>query len=108
MSDKIEAPSFKKLEAIDNHRRIHESGRDHGQNEPHHQTGHAAEWGEYARLGLLALVILFSLAGWWKNYMTRDWLAFSATLIGGFPIYKEALDNLRKRRMTMELSMTIA
>jgi Cu+-exporting ATPase len=29
-------------------------------------------------------------------------------LIGGFPIYEEAWENLRKRRMTMELSMTLA
>lgn len=49
-----------------------------------------------------------SLTDWWKNYMSRDWIAFAATLIGGWPIYKEALENLRKRRMTMELSMTIA
>src|ERR1700757_793937 len=40
--------------------------------------------------------------------MDRDWLAFAGTLIGGFPIYKEAWENLLKRRMTMELSMTIA
>jgi len=40
--------------------------------------------------------------------MTRDWLAFAATLIGGWPIFEEAWENLCKRRMTMELSMTIA
>jgi P-type Cu+ transporter len=40
--------------------------------------------------------------------MTRDWLAFAATLLGGLPIFSEAWENLRKRRMTMELSMTIA
>ena len=40
--------------------------------------------------------------------MNRDWLAFVATLIGGFPIFEEAWKNVRKRRMTMELSMTIA
>src|SRR6201993_1550903 len=40
--------------------------------------------------------------------MDRDWLAFAGTLIGGFPIYKEAWENLLKKRMTMELSMTIA
>src|SRR5215470_5750202 len=40
--------------------------------------------------------------------MSRDWLAFAGTIIGGFPIYKEAGENLLKRRMTMELSMTIA
>lgn len=56
----------------------------------------------------MAAVILASLTGWWKGYMNRDWLAFAATLIGGFPIFEEAWENLRKRRMTMELSMTIA
>src|SRR5712692_227138 len=63
---------------------------------------------EYVRLGLMALVIVVSLTGWWRHWMSRDWLAFAATLIGGFPIYEEAWENLRKRRMTMELSMTIA
>src|SRR6266511_4185458 len=66
---------------------------------------HAAE---YVRLGLMALVILASLIGWWQHGMSRDWLAFAATLVGGFPIFKEAWENLRKRRMTMELSMTLA
>ena len=32
----------------------------------------------------------------------------AGTVIGGFPIYREAWENLLKRRMTMELSMTIA
>ena len=40
--------------------------------------------------------------------MDRDWLAFAGTVIGGLPIYKEAWRNLLRRRMTMELSMTIA
>jgi Cd2+/Zn2+-exporting ATPase/Cu+-exporting ATPase len=40
--------------------------------------------------------------------MLRDWLAFATTLIGGYPIFEEAWENLRKRRMTMELSMTLA
>src|SRR5437899_8910372 len=66
---------------------------------------HAAE---YVRLGLMGLVIVATLTGWWRHWMARDWLAFAATLIGGFPIYEEAWENLRKRRMTMELSMTIA
>src|SRR5437660_6112666 len=63
---------------------------------------------EYVRLGLLAAVVLASLIGWWKPFMTRDWLALAATIIGGFPIFEEAWENLRKRRMTMELSMTLA
>ncbi len=32
----------------------------------------------------------------------------AATLIGGYPIFKEAFENIVERRMTMELSMTIA
>jgi Cd2+/Zn2+-exporting ATPase/Cu+-exporting ATPase len=56
----------------------------------------------------MALVVVASLSGWWWHWMSRDWLAFAATLIGGFPIFKEAWENLRKRRMTMELSMTLA
>jgi Cd2+/Zn2+-exporting ATPase/Cu+-exporting ATPase len=66
---------------------------------------HAAE---YVRLGLMGLVIVASLTGWWRHWMLRDWLACTATLVGGFPIFKEAWENLHKRRMTMELSMTIA
>ena len=56
----------------------------------------------------MAAVILASLTGWWKGYMSRDWLAFVATLIGGFPIFEEEWENLRKRRMTMALSITIS
>jgi len=64
--------------------------------------------GEYVRLALMALVVVASLTGWWKSWMARDWLAFAATLLGGLPIFSEAWENLRVRRMTMELSMTIA
>src|SRR5438876_4455032 len=73
-----------------------------------HEHKYSAATAEYVRLGLMALVVVASLTGWWRHWMSRDWLAFAATLIGGFPIYEEAWENLRKRRMTMELSMTIA
>src|SRR6266404_4382207 len=69
------------------------------------RENHAAE---YVRLIVMAAVILASLTGWWRHWMPRDWLAFVATLIGGYPIFEEAWENLRKRRMTMELSMTLA
>ena len=81
---------------------------EHHDHDDEHGHEHPAGPVEYIRLGLLALVIIASLTGWWKNFMSRDWLAFAATLIGGFPIFEEAWENLRKRRMTMELSMTIA
>jgi Cd2+/Zn2+-exporting ATPase/Cu+-exporting ATPase len=56
----------------------------------------------------MGLIVVASLTGWWRPFMDRDWLEFAGTVIGGFPIYKEAWENLLKRRMTMELSMTIA
>src|SRR5256886_3311125 len=56
----------------------------------------------------MALVIVASLTGWRRHWMLRDWLACTATLVGGFPIFQRAGDHLRKRRMTMELSMTLA
>ncbi|HXK08771.1 MAG TPA: cation-translocating P-type ATPase [Vicinamibacteria bacterium] len=37
-----------------------------------------------------------------------DAIALAGTLVGGYPILREALKNLLERRMTMELSMTIA
>jgi heavy metal translocating P-type ATPase len=77
---------------------------DHEGHDHDHQTGTA----DYVRLGLMGVIVVASLTGWWRPFMNRDWLAFAGTVIGGFPIYKEAWENLRKRRMTMELSMTIA
>ena len=88
-------------------RRADHSHFDH-QDEHRHAAEHKAGVAEYARLVLMAVVIVASLIGWWKPLMNRDWLAFVATLIGGFPIFEEAWENVRKRRMTMELSMTIA
>src|SRR5437867_9267353 len=83
---------------------------DHNDRDDDHDQGreHKAGFAEYVRLALMALVIVASLTGWWRHWMLRDWLACTATLVGGFPIFKEAWENLRKRRMTMGLSMTLA
>src|SRR6266536_3966959 len=88
-------------------RRTNDSHPDH-HNEQVDAEEHKAGLAEYVRLVLMAAVIVASLIGWWKHFMNRDWLAFVATLIGGYPIFEEAWENLRKRRMTMELSMTLA
>jgi len=82
----------------------HHDHDDHNHDDHDHGTGTA----EYVRLGLMGIIVVAGLTGWWHPFMDRDWLAFAGTVIGGFPIYKEAWENLLKRRMTMELSMTIA
>ncbi len=86
--------------------RLPENHREHNGDHLEHDHDHPAA--EYVRLGLMALVTVASLTGWWKHWVSRDWLAFVATLVGGYSIFQEAWENLRKRRMTMELSMTIA
>src|SRR5947207_6816644 len=86
--------------------------RDDSDSDHHDEQGHVHEhktaFAEYVRLALMAAVIIASLTGWWKHFVGRDWLAFAATLVGGCPIFQAAWENLRNRRMTMELSMTIA
>jgi heavy metal translocating P-type ATPase len=84
----------------------HHDHDDYDQDDHDHDRGTGT--GEYLRLGLLGIIVVASLTGWWRPFMDRDWLAFAGTVIGGFPIYKEAWENLLRRRMTMELSMTIA
>jgi Cd2+/Zn2+-exporting ATPase/Cu+-exporting ATPase len=48
----------------------------------------------------------------WSRLVPRvggvDLLAAMGVFIGGYPIFREAIADLRERRMTMELSMTIA
>jgi hypothetical protein len=71
----------------------HDSEHDHIDDSEHdleHESAHEHDDGvaEYVRLALMAAVIVASLTGWWRNWMSRDWLAFAATLIGGFPFLK--------------------
>ncbi|HKE29025.1 MAG TPA: cation-translocating P-type ATPase [Bryobacteraceae bacterium] len=62
-------------------------------------------------------VVIFALVGVaaavsWLGFLPRvagiDLLAVAAVLGGGWPVFREALQNLLARRMTMELSMTLA
>jgi len=44
----------------------------------------------------------------WEPFPRVSIIGIAATLIGGYPIFKEAVENIFDRKMTMELSMTIA
>jgi heavy metal translocating P-type ATPase len=59
----------------------------------------------FALVGIAAAV---SWAGILPRINGTDLLAVTAVLGGGYPVFREALENLVARRMTMELSMTIA
>ena len=105
IADNVPAPHDHPHDRDRDHHHDHDEQDHHGDD---HDHDHAAGAIEYLRLGVMALIVIASFTGWWRAFMDRDWLAFAGTIIGGLPIYKEAWENLLKRRMTMELSMTIA
>ncbi len=73
-----------------------------------HGGGEHVEWIELARIGFVGAVIIVSWLRLWQPIPQMDIVGFAGVLIGGYPIFREALADLWSRRMTMELSMTIA
>jgi Cd2+/Zn2+-exporting ATPase/Cu+-exporting ATPase len=72
------------------------------------ENEHHVHRGDLVRIGLVALAVAVSWFFPWQPVLGINAVALTATLVGGYPIYKEAFAALRDRRMTMELSMTIA
>ena len=66
---------------------------------------HSREWARAAFVAVVIALVWWGIVPRWRGI---DFLALGGILIGGFPIFKEALEDLMKGRMTMELSMTIA
>ena len=66
------------------------------------------EWLELGRIAFVGLAIAFTWFRLWQPLPHFDVIGFAAVLIGGYPIFREAFTDLLSRRMTMELSMTIA
>lgn len=85
----------------------HDHDHDHDQHH-HHEHEHALDWIEGGRI---AVVALSAAAVWfqiWEPFTFASVIGVIGLLIGGWPILKEAFENVLERRMTMELSMTIA
>src|SRR5690348_6263184 len=80
--------------------------QDHEHEEHDHE--HAVELVDLIRIGVVALACVASWFELWRHFTSFDVIALVATLLGGYPIFKEAIANVIARRMTMELSMTIA
>jgi heavy metal translocating P-type ATPase len=69
---------------------------------------HQLEWMELARIGF---VVAAAAAVWfrlWEPLSTISLIGLTGLAVGGWPIFSEAGKNLAARRMTMELSMSIA
>ena len=80
----------------------------HRQPDPEHESGHGLEVVDLIRVLFVALAAAAVWFHLWEPFHTVSVIGLTATLIGGYPIFKEAFENVVERRMTMELSMTIA
>lgn len=81
----------------------HEHDDDHG-----HDHEHLFEWQEAARIAVVAIAAAGVWFRIWEPFPAVSIIGVIGLLIGGWPIVKEAFENILERRMTMELSMTIA
>jgi heavy metal translocating P-type ATPase len=72
------------------------------------EHSHLVHWREIYRVAFVATAAgaLWFLGRTPNPYITA--IGVICTLVGGFPIFAEAYENIVQRRMTMELSMTIA
>jgi hypothetical protein len=76
---------------------------------PHYNDGnheHGFELGEVLRVVSVALAAAAVWFHLWEPFPRVSVIGLIATLAGGYPIFKEAFENILERRMTMELSMT--
>ena len=79
-----------------------------GNGSEHAEQEHAFEWVELIRIAFVAFAAVAVWFRVWEPYPHISVVGIAATLIGGYPIFKEAFENIIERKMTMELSMTIA
>jgi Cd2+/Zn2+-exporting ATPase/Cu+-exporting ATPase len=82
---------------------------DHGEGqEDDHDHSHAFEWPEAARIAFVALAAAAVWFKLWEPFAAVNLIGVVGLLVGCWPILREAFENVLERRMTMELSMTIA
>ena len=83
-----------------------QSSEKHGSEE--HGSEHRLEWSELIRIAFVALAAAAVWFRMWEPFPRFSVIGIAAALIGGYPIFREAVENIVERKMTMELSMTIA
>ena len=79
-----------------------------GQDAESHTVDHQIEWRDLARIGFVAIACAAVWFRIWEPFDRVSVIGVIAALVGMYPILKEAFEALIARRMTMELSMTIA
>jgi heavy metal translocating P-type ATPase len=72
------------------------------------EHSHGVDWLDLTRIALVAIAAAAVWFRIWEPFPRVSLIGILATVIGGYPIFKEAIENIVQRKMTMELSMTIA
>jgi heavy metal translocating P-type ATPase len=79
---------------------------EHGTATEHHDF--AAHWRDYGRIAVIIVAIAVSRFHPLPAIGGFDPVGIVAAVLGGYPIFREAIRDALARRMTMELSMSIA
>src|ERR1017187_4927318 len=69
---------------------------------------HPVDVADLVRFALVGAAAAASWTGVSPRLTGLEPVSLAAALIGGYPVFREAVDNMAARRMTMELSMTLA
>src|SRR5271156_3334606 len=95
-------------EAVKNTDEAEKLPSSHADHEDGHEQEHALNWREINRVLFVAAAAgaIWFLGGARNPYVTG--IGVICAIVGGFPIFHEAYENIAQRRMTMELSMAIA
>jgi heavy metal translocating P-type ATPase len=80
---------------------------DHDQAQEHGHA-HACQWPEMLRIAVVGLAAIAVWLRLWEPLPGVSLIGVIGLVLGGWPILKKAIENILARRMTMELSMTIA
>src|SRR4029077_20524330 len=67
--------------------------------DPNHEHGEALEWAELVRIGVVALAAAAVWFRIWEPFARVSIIGLIGTIGGGWPIFAEACENIRARRM---------
>ena len=81
---------------------------EHDHHDPNDAQGEQVDWSELARIAFVACTAAAVWFRVWEPFPRLSVIGLFGAVVGGWPIFHEAWENVRERRMTMELSMTIA
>ena len=88
--------------------RVHDASAEQRDDDHDDDHEHGFSWTEGVRIALVALAAAAVWFQVWEPLRSVSLIGVLGLAIGGWPIFKEAFENLLARRMTMELSMSIA